>query len=32
MNAYLLIIGLCVVIIFSFFTNVLAKRRTFPAF
>ena len=31
MNAYLLIIGLCVVIIFSFFTNILAKKRNIPS-
>ncbi len=31
MNAYLLIIGLCVVIIFSFFTNVLAKKKNIPS-
>ncbi len=31
MNAYLLIIGLCVIIIFSFFCNILAKRYNIPS-
>ena len=31
MNAYLFIIGLCVVIIVSFFCNILAKRTNIPS-
>lgn len=31
MNAYVFIIGLCVVIIISFFTNILAKRTNIPS-
>ncbi len=31
MNAYLLIIGLCVVIILSFFTNILARKKNIPS-
>lgn len=31
MNAYLFIIGLCVVIIISFFTNILARKTNIPS-
>jgi len=31
MNAYLFLIGLCVVIIFSFFTGLLAKKTNIPS-
>ena len=31
MNAYLFIIGLCIVIIISFFCNLLAKRTNIPS-
>ncbi len=31
MNAYLFLIGLCVIIIISFFTNMLAKRTNIPS-
>ncbi len=31
MNAYLFIIGLCVIIIISFFTNILSKRTNVPS-
>ncbi|MDX1286320.1 MAG: cation:proton antiporter, partial [Draconibacterium sp.] len=31
MNAYLFLIGLCVIIIFSFFTNVLARKTNIPS-
>ncbi|MFV0593650.1 MAG: cation:proton antiporter [Draconibacterium sp.] len=31
MNAYIFIIGLCVVIIISFFTNILSKRTNIPS-
>lgn len=31
MNAYIFIIGLCVVIIISFFTNILSKRTNVPS-
>lgn len=31
MNAYLLLIGLCVVIIFSFFTSIFSKRTNVPS-
>lgn len=31
MNAYLFVIGLCVVIIISFFTNILARKTNIPS-
>jgi len=31
MNAYLVVIGLCVIIILSFFTNILSRRTNIPS-
>ena len=31
MNAYLFLIGLCVIVIVSFFTNVLARKTNIPS-